>query len=66
MGITSETSSLFERLSTYYLNNRYPEFRARLSASIGKEEPNAFPTSELYNDNPFVKEILRTGEEISW
>ena len=28
-------------------------------------EPNAFPTSELYNDNPFVKEILRTGREIS-
>ena len=27
-------------------------------------EPNAFPTSELYNDNPFVKEILRTGQEI--
>ena len=27
-------------------------------------EPNAFPTSELYNDNPFVKEILRTGKEI--
>ena len=27
-------------------------------------EPNAFPTSELYNDNPFVKEILRTGREI--
>ena len=27
-------------------------------------EPNAFPTSELYNDNPFVKEILRTGLEI--
>ena len=26
-------------------------------------EPNAFPTSELYNDNPFVKEILRTGQE---
>ncbi|MHC6203076.1 nucleotidyltransferase domain-containing protein [Breznakiellaceae bacterium SP9] len=26
-------------------------------------EPNAFPTSELENDNPFVKEILRTGEE---
>jgi predicted nucleotidyltransferase len=26
--------------------------------------PNAFPTSELYNDNPFVKEILRTGKEI--
>ena len=28
-------------------------------------EPNAFPTSELYNDNPFVKEILRTGQRIS-
>ena len=28
-------------------------------------EPNAFPTSELYNDNPFVKEILRTGQEIA-
>jgi len=27
-------------------------------------EPNAFPTSELYGDNPFVKEIVRTGREI--
>jgi predicted nucleotidyltransferase len=27
-------------------------------------EPNAFPYSELDNDNPFVKEILRTGREI--
>ena len=27
-------------------------------------EPNAFPTSELENDNPFVKEIIRTGQEI--
>jgi predicted nucleotidyltransferase len=27
-------------------------------------EPNAFPTSELYSDNPFVKEIIRTGREI--
>jgi len=27
-------------------------------------EPIAFPTSEIYNDNPFVKEILRTGKEI--
>src|SRR5215471_7499327 len=26
-------------------------------------EPNAFPASELYSDNPFVKEILRTGRE---
>jgi len=27
-------------------------------------EPHAFPTSELANDNPFVKEILQTGKEI--
>jgi predicted nucleotidyltransferase len=27
-------------------------------------EPIAFPVSELQNDNPFVKEILRTGKEI--
>jgi predicted nucleotidyltransferase len=27
-------------------------------------EPQAFPTSELDNDNPFVKEILRTGQEL--
>lgn len=27
-------------------------------------EPNAFPTSEIENDNPFVKEVLRTGREI--
>jgi predicted nucleotidyltransferase len=27
-------------------------------------EPHAFPTSELDNDNPFVKEVLRTGREI--
>ena len=27
-------------------------------------EPNAFPTSEIQNDNPFVKEVLKTGREI--
>jgi len=27
-------------------------------------EPHAYPTSELENDNPFIKEILRTGKEI--
>jgi predicted nucleotidyltransferase len=27
-------------------------------------EPRGFATSELENDNPFVKEILRTGREI--
>ena len=28
-------------------------------------EPIAFPTSEIQNDNPFVKEILSTGIEIN-
>ena len=28
-------------------------------------EPNVFPLSELDNDNPFVKEIIRTGTENS-
>jgi predicted nucleotidyltransferase len=27
-------------------------------------EPHTFATHHLYNDNPFVKEILRTGREI--
>ena len=27
-------------------------------------EPRGFPTSELDNDNPFVKEVLRTGKEL--
>ena len=27
-------------------------------------EPCGFPTSELENDNHFVKEILRTGQEL--
>ena len=27
-------------------------------------EPHIMPTSELDNDNPFVKEILRTGREL--
>jgi predicted nucleotidyltransferase len=27
-------------------------------------EPRGYPTSELENDNPFIKEILRTGYEV--
>ena len=27
-------------------------------------EPRGFPTSELENDNPFAKEVMRTGREI--
>jgi predicted nucleotidyltransferase len=39
-----------------------------LTKGYGKKgiffEPLVFETSELDNDNPFVKEILRTGREI--
>jgi predicted nucleotidyltransferase len=28
-------------------------------------EPTVFPTDEIQNDNPFVKEILRTGVELA-
>jgi predicted nucleotidyltransferase len=27
-------------------------------------EPNAFPTSEIGNDNPFVNEVIQTGIEL--
>jgi predicted nucleotidyltransferase len=40
----------------------------RLKRKYNKEiciEPNAFPSAELLNDNPFVKEIVRTGFEIT-
>ena len=29
-------------------------------------EPIVFPTAELQNDNPFVKEILRSGKEVNF
>ena len=40
----------------FYLKVKYDQY-----AMI---EPNVFPVSELYSDNPFVKEILRTGREL--
>ncbi|MDR1110509.1 MAG: nucleotidyltransferase domain-containing protein [Deltaproteobacteria bacterium] len=27
-------------------------------------QPRGYPTSDLDNDNPFIKEILRTGREV--
>jgi predicted nucleotidyltransferase len=55
-----------------------PAFEGRRGVDVGVElleiahpylpeirfEPHSFPTSELVNDNPFVKEVLRTGREI--
>ena len=46
---------IIERL--FILKRRYNKFICL--------EPNAFPSSELENDNPFVKEIIRTGLEIA-
>ncbi len=40
----------------FYLKIKYDQY-----ALI---EPNVFSASELYSDNPFVKEILRTGREL--
>jgi predicted nucleotidyltransferase len=40
----------------------------RLKRKYAREEvyiePHTFATYHLYNDNPFVKEVLRTGREI--
>jgi predicted nucleotidyltransferase len=41
----------------FYLKTKYDKYLLI--------QPNAFPTSELDNDNPFVKEILRTGKEVT-
>ena len=29
-------------------------------------EPTVFPSAEIHNDNPFVKEILRTGMDVNF
>jgi predicted nucleotidyltransferase len=53
-----DTGHIFETLDKLW----------KLAGKYNKElsiEPNAFPSAELQNDNPFVKEILRTGLEIT-
>ena len=42
----------------FYLKTKYDKYLLI--------QPNAFPTSEIQNDNPFVKEILNTGVELSF
>jgi len=36
--IDDDKRRLFARLSAFYLNNRYPEYKERLSLSVNKEE----------------------------
>jgi predicted nucleotidyltransferase len=37
---------------------------ARKYYPIANFEPHVFSTADLHTDNPFVKEVLRTGREI--
>jgi len=56
-------SDSFTDENTMRIIGRLFELKRRYNKYICLE-PNAFPLSELDNDNPFVKEILRTGTEI--
>jgi len=56
-------SDSFDTKNTMQIIGRLFELKRRYNKHICLE-PNAFPTSELNNDNPFVKEIIRTGIEI--
>ncbi len=55
-------SKNFENLSM--LDIMRPLFRLARKYRGIDIEPMGFPTSELGNDNPLVKEILRTGIEV--
>ena len=50
--VNDEKRWLFARLSAFYLNNRYPEYKERLSKSLDKEE-----TQSILN---------KTREAFSW
>lgn len=56
-------SSAIERNHIFDFLDKIWAFKGKYDKVITLE-PNAFPTSELENDNPFVKEILRTGREL--
>jgi predicted nucleotidyltransferase len=55
-------SDSFENQSHYDVT--YQLFRLTRKYKGIDIEPQGFPTSDLYNDNPFVKEVLRTGREL--
>ena len=55
-------SQSFEDLSSVDIMTRL--FRLARKYKEVDIEPRGFPTSELENDNPFVKEVLRTGREV--
>ena len=41
VSIDDDKRLLFAKLSAFYLNNRYPEYKERLSKSINKEEASS-------------------------
>jgi predicted nucleotidyltransferase len=55
-------SQSFENLSSIEIMSQLFRFTRKYKGV--DIEPRGFSTSELSNDNPFVKEILRTGLEI--
>ncbi|MDR1111078.1 MAG: nucleotidyltransferase domain-containing protein [Deltaproteobacteria bacterium] len=55
-------SSSFENQDTVDIMTRL--FRLTRKYKGIDIEPWGFPTSDLYDDNPFIKEILRTGREV--
>ena len=42
--ITEERLELFDTLSAYYLNNRYPDFMRKMSLQVNKEEASKILT----------------------
>jgi predicted nucleotidyltransferase len=55
-------SSSFENMPQIDIMTRL--FRLTRKYKATDIEPRGFPTSELESDNPFIREILRTGREI--
>ncbi|MCL1908032.1 MAG: HEPN domain-containing protein [Holophagaceae bacterium] len=39
--ISDDFRAFFDELSAYYVNNRYPDLKSKLSSSIGEAEANA-------------------------
>jgi HEPN domain-containing protein len=48
--VSDDFLAFFDELSTYYVNNRYPDFKSKLSSSIGEAEANAIfsKTKEVF------------------
>jgi HEPN domain-containing protein len=45
VGMTTERLDLFNKLSAHYINNRYPEYKGKLSSSLAKTEAEQYLTN---------------------